>query len=488
MIEVKLLQNAGEIPNPWNIGAQNYVQASLELNITQPHDSQVISGEILKNNSIIGHFTRTQVGTLTETWYGGKGQPIYVKDSDVLKVKITSHTVTDFQRSILRGGQNLAGELSLQRANEKAKSISENAPLTSVIQESIRRIGQYSDFKNTKRTPQNIESLIRYSTEDFELQPIEVNIFGTEAELQNALDSLKPITQKDIFDEFPRFVFPTSGQTQDYWTDPSQATGGQAQWEWQEDNQRVYMPLNQAFWSGFVSAKKYDRYDHEMTTGSTDGDDDWNQVVIQHKWENGINHLLVLTLSPWNQSGTTWEGHENGQNVFSYGGGRLSLNSTGVSQAWDTSKTKVYTVQGDQTPNTGWSGKERRVGIYRREDLITVKLSDWNSGTFNESLTMTLDLNSDQFLQKFKGPQSYGYTNMSQGKSYYKDIFFDGGERMDQITDQRTGDVYTYDPGVGWSITGGVNLQDIYGQPRVLRNSQTNKEFMLGVDGSLTPL
>jgi hypothetical protein len=77
---------------------------------------------------------------------------------------------------------------------------------------------------------------------------------------------------------------------------------------------------------------------------------------------------------------------------------------------------------------------------------------------------------------------------LSQAGTYYKDLFFDGGERTDTITYAPTGEVYTYNPITGWVVEQGLSLTQIYGAPRELISETTGQRFMLNVDGSITPI
>lgn len=473
-------------PTNWNIGTQNYIQIDIKLTVTSPHHTQPLTGEVLKNNQVICRFSRTNTGLLTENWFGGKRQPIYVKTDDKLIQRVLTPQTTSVTKNILRGGDDIIDDKRYQPIIEKSKFFLQGdvVPHDDVLEEVIDRMSDYQDISYSSRQSINIRNIERYIKSEVDLPPVTINIFDDQNELQDQLDELKPVTQKDIFNTWPRFVFNAGGSGQQYWENPQQQTDGQAQWQWQENNQRVYMPLNQQVWSGFMSDKKYDRYDLECTVGSTDGDDDWKQIIIQHKFENDINKLLMVVVSS-NQGGQTWPNNQYGQMIIAYNGGNLDLHNNNYHTQTNSLLIPFTT---DPRPGGGWSGKERRIGIVRRGDTITIRLSNWNQTVFNETLTKTINLNDYPDLATFKGPQAYGFTNFSQGQSYYKDLFFDGGERMDTITYQPTGEVYTYEPSTGWTVEQGLNLVDIYGQPRVLISEKDGRRFLLNTNGSITAI
>lgn len=473
-----------ELPSIVDLGIQNRIQLSLRLIVTGQHQNQEITGQITKNGQIICRFTRSVTGALNENWYNGRGQPLYVRDGDKIIATVTSPLNTSVTKTIKRQGAKIVNDKRLQFITEESKQFLDTQTKNSdVLREAIHKMGDYQDITHDIRQAMNVRNIERYVHSELELPPVTANIFSSQSELQDALAQLKPTTQKDIFQTWPRFFFEQDGSGQRFWSDPSTATGAQATWQWQENNQRVWMPVNQHVWTGFISTKKYEEYDHEMTTGSNDQDDDWNAIVIGHKWDAGINHLLMVIVSTDNHK-ANWPGNRSTASIVQYTGGGLALHSN-TPNHWSSVTTQTIPLP-LPVPGGHWNGKEIRIGVSRRGDEITVKLSSWNQTEYDPANTTTIDLNSSQILRQFKGPLSYGYANMSQGQTYYKDIFFDGGERMDTITFQPTGEVYTYDPQTGWNVEQDLNLADIFGQPRTIINQQDGVSYTLNVDGSIT--
>lgn len=322
-------------------------------------------------------------------------------------------------------------------------------------------------------------NMIAYHT----LQPLVMNIYDDPQELADAIASLRPITQKEIFDTWPRFDVPMTGGGSEYWEDPSQATGDTKAWEYQESTGQVLQPLNTESWTGFISKNKYDRYDHMVTIGSTGVDDDFNGVVLAHTYQNGINNLLLLALSPNPGNAATWPGAENSSNVI--------VIREGVAFSPFAATNDFITLTNPKDPKSpgNWSVKgERRVYVSRRGDNFTIELSDWGSDVVSDKYTFEINLNDDPSMDIFKGPHSYGYFSLSQPNSYFKDIFFDGGERPDTILFAPDRAIYEYVPGEGWKVDPNQVPLAIYGAPRELRNAKDGKRYVLREDGSITPL
>lgn len=485
-IDVDLVSlDSSLIPSEYNLGVERSAQVNLKLTVTAPHITQSISGNVKKNGTTIAKFDRTISGILNENWFGGARQPIYLKNGDTLEVNVTSPISMNVTKNILRGGGDLVGDVVLPSAIEKCKVLlaGEENFTGNVVDEVIKRISVNHDVSLSNSFAANLGNIEKYLLSKTDLPPITINIFSDLDLLQSAIDELKPVTQREIFDTWPRFAHNTNGGGQLYWDNPANATGDAKAWQYNEANQRVTMPLNTATWNGFVSKKKYDNYVHEVTVGSTDGDDDWNGVVIGHVWQGGINKILGLTISTRNNASVFPGSTASTILVGAIDGAVFSGNGSYVPET-----SFMVANFNDPIVNAGWLGREKRIRIVRRGDLITIDISAWDSTSYDPVRRMVLDLNSDPKLAIFKGPQSYGYWNFSQAATYYKDIFFDDGERADTITYAPTGEVYTYDPLEGWVVEQGLSLVDIYSAPRMLIAATTSWKYTLNEDGSIVEI
>ncbi len=479
-ITVDLIQLDGAtIPSNWNIGVANFVRADLKLTVTSPHNTQVIDGEVYKNGSAIARFNRTNTGILTQNWFAGARQPIYVNDGDVISVKVVSPITVQVDKGISRGGQDIAGDRSYSSCIKKSEYFlqGEEVPPNDVLEEVIDKMKTYTDISYTQRPAENVSNVVRYVQSEVQLPPITINIYNNSSDLQDALSSIRPVTQQDIFNTWPRFMFNQNGGGQNYWIDPKLATGEASHWTYNASEQRVQMPTNTDNWNGFLSLKKYDRYDHECTIGSSNSDDDWNGVVIAHNWSNNVNNLLFVNVSTANNLENTITSPYSTSIIGHYSASNLR-----------TSPDFFIPNPSDPRLSAGWSGRTKRIRAIRRGDDITVDVSDWNSQEYSPPKQIKFNLNDDPSLSIFKGPQSYGYINLSQAGTYYKDLFFDGGERTDTITYAPTGEVYTYNPITGWVVEQGLSLTQIYGAPRELISETTGQRFMLNVNGTITPI
>lgn len=314
------------------------------------------------------------------------------------------------------------------------------------------------------------------------LQPLVMNIFNDPVELQDTIDTLKPATQKDIFDTWPRFDTPMTGINEQFWLDGSLATGDTAAWQYQTAQQRVFQPLNTNSWTGFISKNKYDRYDHAVTIGSTGTDDDFNGVVLAHQWDGSVNHMLILAISPNPGNGAEWAGAENSSAVMVHNGGAFN--------PFGAIATEVVLPNPTDPKSPGnWSVKgKRRLQVIRRGDQFDISMSNWGSTTLNPAKSFSFNLNNYPSMARFKGPQVYGYFSLSQPNSYFEDLFFDAGERPDTILYAPTGKVYKHTPGAGWGIDNSIIPLEEFGAPRELRNASDGARYVLNLDGTITPI
>jgi hypothetical protein len=311
----------------------------------------------------------------------------------------------------------------------------------------------------------NVTTIKNYVRNSTNLPDQDSYIYATTAEVNNALATMVPPTTKDIFDTWARF----SGN--DYYPDPTNIPeeSEASKWYWDDALQSAVMPLNSTTFLGFVSKEAVDYYDHEALLQSTNADDDWNGLLLAFQHDGTISYSLSATVC---RDGRNGLGDEPAVNL------NLRYN-------WGT------VIDGNNNNNErggGWAGQRKWVKVSRRGDQFTVYFSRWNQDTYDPTLTMTLDLNSNPLFERFKGPQRYGYCNLSQAGSTFSRIKYFGGILRDTIINASTNQVYRYTPETGWQLIPGLTAQEVYGAPRLLTNPDTGKQFQLNIDGSITIL
>ena len=105
----------------------------------------------------------------------------------------------------------------------------------------------------------------------------------------------------------------------------------------------------------------------------------------------------------------------------------------------------------------GWSSAQSGVKIERNGNIIKCYTTNWDDvDTYQASSLITIDLNSDPRLDKFKGAQSYGYVIYSQPDSTYLDKYrrIGGGLDVTKIYSANNGEVWEYLQGSGWTMLG----------------------------------
>lgn len=463
------------IPSVYEIRAANSIRLELSLQTSGSESTTDLQGTLTCRGVPVGSFARTSKGVFTQNWYSGFKQPIYVKDQDTVVATITTPGFTQsYQIKITRSGTSVVNKPqygSLVQVLRAGFLSGNDTHPNNVIHNTVGVINGYSPIKYSEKVPENINNIEGYVRLDMELPPVITPVYSTPEELNMVLSTLKPVTMETMFNEWPRYMFSQNGAGQQFWINPATATGDARAWQWVAASKGVNMPLNSDYWSGTVSAKKYDHFDFEITVRSTDADDDWNAIVIAHNWDGIINRLLMVTVSSANNAASDLP---YGTNLVVYQGGAVNLG--------------LRPNLSDPRPGGGWSGKYRKMGVYRRGDDVTVKISPWNQTVFSEALTITFNLNDDVSFEVFKGPQAYGYSNCSQASTVFSDVYFDGGERMESVVDVLSGTVYTYNQLSGWVIVPGLTPHQIYGAPRILIDSESGSRYRLNTDGSVTTL
>ncbi len=298
------------------------------------------------------------------------------------------------------------------------------------------------------------------------LPAVEAYIYHNTAALNEKKNSYVPPTVQDIFNKWGRFNGNAFFENMD---DPD-IDRNAAAWIFLEDPDRVSMPLNVTPYNGFVSPEKIENYTFEATLSSPDSDNDTVSLVIAFARIGDENYVLSAERT---MGGTS---PRSGWGVI-YGTGITGANYNDYGVEWLINEKAV-----GENPSYGWSGAKTRVRIERNGDIIKCYTTNWNDAeNFQASSEIVIDLASDPRLEKFRGPQSYGYGTYSQPDSTYLDINFNGGMDVTKLIDANTFEVWEYITGDGWTVTD-KNAMEELGYVRKVRNPETGIDYLIKKD------
>lgn len=453
--------NGNRLEDTVDIGLNNGI--ILGLSIDGESTTGTLEGVILRNTTTIGKFIWDPNEGTTVTWYGGEGRPILVNNNDVIMGRISSPFVFEEEITIKRIQPEISNTKSLGRFVNAIGAMSPVNPKRRIA-DVISKLKSFVNINYNNKTAVNVKNIKAFNSNSYQLPDVTTYVFNTTSELNNALNTLVPPTNRDIYTTWARI----SGNN--YYPSGTNPPAGSeaASWTWDDALGAAVVPINSDSFLGFVSPESVDNYDHEVILRSNNADDDINGVIMAFTRQGNTNYSLGVVLKcdlTNNTSGTP---------------------ANNLSIAVNTAAPLVQ-VDGDNILG-GWRNQFKRIKVLRRGDIFTVYASRWNQMAFDPTLTMTLDLNSSPSLAIFKGPKPYGYSNFSQPQSYFSGIKYYGGVLKDVIIDALNNRVYRYTVGTGWGLVTGLRAQDIFGSPRILVNVADSKKYMLNKDNTITAL
>lgn len=287
------------------------------------------------------------------------------------------------------------------------------------------------------------------------LSPIEAFIYHNEGLMNAKLAEYQPPSMTDIFNSWGRFDGNNYYENKDDLYISSNASA----WQFLTNPDRVSMPLNVYPYNGFVSPDKLENFTFEATLASTNSDDDTIGVVIAFVRIAEINYTLNAV-------------RNQGGNSPSEGWG-ICYGESSSYNTWIIDSKSVGGIR------LGWSGQQSRVKVERNGDNIKCYATIWNDAdTYQAASEITIDLDSDSRLHKFKGPQSYGYMTYSQPDSTYLSIGLGGSLDVTRIYNAVTGDVWEYVEGSGWTVIE-TTVQNELGFVRQVINPDTGDIYLI---------
>lgn len=225
----------------------------------------------------------------------------------------------------------------------------------------------------------------------------------------------------EVFNEWYRFSHSSAGAF------PADATEIN-DWNYNESTGNLVCTVNSTTAIGFVSEKKYEDYVFEVVVSANNGDDDAIGVVFGfYVDENGDEHTLCAYRSTGGIGPELFSARYNWRQG-SYGQ-EYDLGSTSSGLKWGDGVINENRTEPYSQGTWGWDDYPEgcRIRVERQGDIITLQTSQIRANaseddSFVPEATITIDLNSDPRLAKFKGPSNYGYVCMSQAASTWATV------------------------------------------------------------------
>ena len=296
----------------------------------------------------------------------------------------------------------------------------------------------------------NSKSVYDYNSPDNALVAINDKFIETSAELTDAQAPTDPLV---VFNTWNRFSHEGASQ-------PLANQLDLDAWSYNSGTSSVENSRNTASATGFYSPRKYDSYTHEATIKSTDGDNDMIGLLIGYVIEDGKHYTLsAIRLT----NGGSGFGLTNVQWALVY---NLDQQHTG------TDRDQATIVDGTSTVTTytsGWSSFPNGVRLRVRKigANISLKTSDFNSTTIDDTTEITFNLNSDARTQRFAGSVPYGYIAQSQGPASFSNLSFvpDTPESIIHFQGNGATEFYQFNNGTSsWDVDNTSTLSDRKGK------------------------
>lgn len=210
-------------------------------------------------------------------------------------------------------------------------------------------------------------------------------------------------------------------------------------WSYDAPTDSIKTTINSGSVMGFVSPEKYDDFVFEAAVSSTNNDDDFIGLIIAYALDpvTGFTHTLSVMRGANARAPMTIDKDYNG-----YGISRYAVANVLNGLTWPNGV--VATGPGTNGANGGWATAPLgcRIKITREQDIITVETSQFNSDVYFEPAKTIIDLSADPELAVFRGPQSFGYTAVSQPFATWK--VFNRPDTRIPIVDVRDWSKWTY--------------------------------------------
>lgn len=305
----------------------------------------------------------------------------------------------------------------------------------------------------------NGKSLFNYSSPDDALISISDKFIETSTELT---DAQAPTDPQVVFNTWSKFSHQGANQ-------PAASTGDLNAWSYNSGTGAVENSLNTGSATGFYSPRKYDSYTHEATLKSSGSDDDILGVIIGYVIEDGKHYTLSAV-------------RQTTGNIISAGlqwGLVYNINQDHT----DNTRDQALLANGTSTAggaSQGWSSfaNGTKVRVRKIGSSLSIKTSQWNSTSIDDTTEITFDLSSDSRTQRFVGSVPYGYVAWSQGPASFSGLSFtpDTPESIIHFKDNGATQFYQYNSGTSnWDLDTSSTLGEKKG--KFYHNDKTGRTF-----------
>lgn len=278
-------------------------------------------------------------------------------------------------------------------------------------------------------------------------------VYNTDAEVHLYMADNQEMGQRAIFDTWARTdggTFYATGET----------PGGQAaNWRFDESEQIFRCTVNSTRPLSILSITRHEDFELAATLASTATDNDTIGLVIAAEVINDQPYLLVAYRTG---------GHLHSGNMF----------AIGYLEPGQTNPVIITSVNtGESSANWSVAGRTTRVEITRTGDDILVRATRFGSSDYLPDLT--LDLNSDSRLHKFKGAMRYGFYTYSQSDSQYRDV--NQPHYGARAVSLESSHAWEFIDGQ-WVDLGPVNIKNYIGFPKSVINPNTGEQYYIHED------
>jgi hypothetical protein len=275
-------------------------------------------------------------------------------------------------------------------------------------------------------------------------------------------EDLANATQKfsDIFNAWTRYSH--SGATQ-----PASASE-MASWAYNNLTDQITSTINSSTHIGFVSNTSFGDYVFEAEVSSTNRDDDIIGLVIGFIVVDGVEFTLSAYRILNNQVNTF---------VVVYNAGLTGVKIFGSNMGGMASNPH----QNVGTPTgTGWEGLTARLRAVRVGSTIEITTSAINTSTTLASTKITVDLDADPVLHKFRASSRIGFMCQSQTASTWKFIESPWARHDRYMSPKNTVDVLSTTL-ASYSTTAQINeLIRLIGKPPITSSFSGPIEVVVG--------
>lgn len=187
---------------------------------------------------------------------------------------------------------------------------------------------------------------------------------------------------------------------------------------------------NSVSYIGFISPDKYDNYETEIIINADTNDDDVIGFIVAFVVdENGREHTLSVLRSPKCQWSLTYDYSNSTSKILQSHGSSLKWgNGNYGANATETGYTESGPTNPDGTGESGWSAHPGGTKIYvsRQGNIIVAKTTDIGEALqpYVADATLTFDISTNEFTQKFMRPCSIGFSVQSNPYTTWKTVYF----------------------------------------------------------------